>query len=672
MINLPSQTKQWSQSNSSDLYGNISVTKNINFDSEGYLKLSNSPRLAMRASVDADFDNPAAILFSEDYGFFAITWDDAFSVDEKILSTYPTQVATAGVPVGDIESDAVFFGGLMVVSQDTDVDYYDPVAETWTDTNITLTADGQHPMANFISLSALAIANVNTVKLISSPITATSGTAGLITTLTIPADFQITSICYLNQNLYVATQNVYGGHAFLYVWNGSGSAAQQAYEVDSNIIFSLCVHKGAIVCLTGQGELLRFTGGGFESLDAFPVFYTDRSVSDYSSTNIYKNVMKSNGDLLYILFCDSENAGARMLNQPEGIWCYDEKVGLHHRYSLSGSLVDIQTINTSAVNTTTNQITVASPALVTGTEVYYRANGGTALAGLTDDTKYFVIKIDATHIQLASTKALAVAATPIDLTGTGNAAQTLVFFPNIDYGTFWNDRVMSLCIIDRPTDKPQYGTDVIWGAEVDQRTLTGDNAALGTTTASVEARGYFITPKIFSEDITDSFNLLSLKFSPFASELDKIIIKYRLVDDMRHTIDTQNSAWRATWTSTTTFTATQTDLSSAVVGDEVEFLDGAGAGLIAHITTIVNNSGTYTITIDETFDNYITGDVATFIFRNWTKFYTIDSTNSSDGYIAESLGVTGKFIQLKVELRGLGTKIEDLKIDNKFVLPASR
>ena len=668
MIDLPNlQTKQWSQSNASDLYGNISVTKNIDFDQEGYLKLSNSSRLAMRASVDADFDNPAVILFNEDYGYFTETWDAAFQINEKVLSTYPTQIATAGVPAGDVQSDAVWSSGLMVVTQDTDVDYYSASANTWTDTDITLTGSGQHAIENFLSLSAVAIANVNTVKLYSSPLTATPT---LITTLNMLADFEITGIRYLNQNLYIATRNIYGGHAFLYVWNGQGSAAQQAYEVDSNIIFSLCVHKGRIVLLTGQGELLEFNGGGFTPLDAFPIFYTDRALTDTTNINLYKNIMKSNGDLLYILFSDSDNGPTRLTNQPDGIWCYDEKVGLHHRYSLSNSLVHPQTIATTDVNTTTNQITVVTPAYPTGTEVYYRDNGGTTLAGLTDERKYFVIKIDATHIQLATTKALAVAGTPVDLTGTGSSSQTLVFFPNIDYGQFLIDRVMSLCIIDRPSNDPQYGVDVIWGAEVAPRILSGDDAALGTVTGSVEARGYFITPKVFSQDVTDTFNQLTLKHSPFTSELDKIIVKYRTVDDMRHELDLSLSAWRATWTSTTTFTTTQADFASAIVGDEIEVLDGAAGGLLAHITVISENSGTYTVTIDETFDNYITGDLSTVVFRNWKKFATIDST-STLGYFTEQLGANGKFIQLKIELRGLGVRIEEVKIDNKYLLPAS-
>jgi hypothetical protein len=663
MINIQ---RQWKQANNSDLYGNISVTKNINFDKEGYLTLSNSSRAAMHSSIDADFDIPAVILYNPNYQYFIGTWENSFQASAQILSAYPTEITTSGIVDVDPEGDAITSNSLMVVSQNTDVDYLTE-AGSWVDTDITLTDSGQHPVENFLSLNAVAIADVNTIKLYMSPLTAVSV---LITTLTIPTDFEITRTVYLNQNLYIGTRHKYGGHAYLYVWNGQGSAAQQAYEVASNIIFSLCVHKGTVVLLTGTGELLAFNGGGFTMLDAFPIYYTDMSLTDNANVGLYKNIMKSNGDVLYILFNNRENTSKKLISQPDGVWCYDEKVGLYHKYSISNSLVNIQAIATASVNITTNEITVASPALPTGTEVYYRT-GGTLIGGLTDETKYFVIKVDATHIKLATTKANAIAGTEIDLTSTGQTSQTLNFFPNIDYGQFLSRRTMSLATIDRSVTNPQYGTDLIWGAEVEQRQLTGDSGMMGTTSAYVEARGYFISPKIFSSGVTEISNLLTVKYSKLMNELDKIIIKYRNEDDGLEFIDLNSTAnWRGTWTSTTTFTTTQTDWSRAVVGDEIEVLRGAAGGLLAHITEISSNAGTYTITIDETFDNYITGDISTVIFRNWKKFAVIDSANTL-GYLSEQLGANGKFIQLKIELRGLGVKIEEVKIDDKYLLPAS-
>lgn len=673
MIKLPGKSKQWQQSNESDLFGNIAVTKNITFDNMGYLKLSHSPRAVMDESIDTDFNNPAVILYSEDYEYFTETWEEPFQIDLEVLAIRPTQITDADHPNGSTQSDAVFFGGLMPVTESNDLHYYDPSSNTWTDTNISLTAtsQSQHPMASMLSLNALAVANVNTVLLYASPLTATPT---LLTTLTILADFYITSICYFNQNLYIGTMNRYGGHAYLYVWNGTGTSAQSAFEVDSNIIFSICVYQDSVVCFTGNGSLLRFNGSGFTMLDAFPIFYTDMALTDESNIGTYKNVMKSNGDLLYIMFNNNSNDGNVILSQPDGIWCYDPKVGLHHRYSVSNAVTLLDVIPTTDVDTSTNIITVTT-APATGTEVYYKNGGGTTLGGLTEDAKYFTINVSSTTVKLATTLANALAGTAIDLTGTGNNAQRLVFFPNIDYGQVLCNRTTSLCVIERPVSERQYGTDIIWGAEVLRRDDNSDYGFLGSVSTGVEARGYFITPKVFSEQVTDNFNNLVLKFTKFANDTDKIIIKYRTTDDNRNIIDISGSTdWKATWTSSTTFTSTQTDLANAVVGDEIEILKGAAGGLLAHITTITENAGTYTITIDETFAEYTSGDISKFVFRNWKKFKTIAYGDSAGtlGYLSAQLGAKGKWIQVKVELRGIGIRIEEMDIDNLYKLPASR
>ncbi len=671
MINLPSSSKKWQQANQSDLFGNIHITKNITFDTQGYLRLSYSPRSAIDNTLDADFDLPADIIFNPDYDYFIGTWDEAFEADKEILGSYPTQIATAGVPATDVQTDAVMFNGLMPVSQDTDLDYYDLSANTWTDTNISLTNDGQHPLVSFLSLSALAVANVNTVRLYASPLTATPT---LITTLTINSDFEITGMCYFNQFLYIATRNIYGGKAALYVWSGSGTSASQVYEVDSNVIYSICPHKQSVFMLAGNGALLRFSGGGLEQVDAFPIYYTNQSIDGETNLTMYKNVMKSSGDLLYILFSNENNDDERLLSQPDGVWCYDENVGLYHRYALSNALVRRETINTTAVDIATDQITVSAN-YVTGTEVYYDADGGTAIGGLIDDTKYYVINVDSTHIQLAATLADALAGTEIDLTGTGDVSQKLIFFPNVDYGQYFTDRAAAIYPIDRPNDTPSglsiYGIDALWGAEIIPRDSSADTEILGTAAPFVESRGYFITPKIFSNQITDTFNTVTLKFSPLKYETDKIIIKYRTVDDMRQYIDIAD--WAITWTSTTTFTTTQAEWADAVEGDEVEILQGAGGGLLAHISTITENAGTYTVTLDDTFDNYVSGDIGKAVFRNWIKWETIEygDNNAENYFLSQELGVTGKFIQLKIELRGVQVRIEELSVDNKYNLPSS-
>ena len=96
------------------------------------------------------------------------------------------------------------------------------------------------------------------------------------------------------------------------------------------------------------------------------------------------------------------------------------------------------TIATSKVSTTNNTIEIANHGFRTGTKLTYADGSGTALAGLTDDTAYYVIAKETSDsgstfgdltnntFALASSLSNAQAGTAISLTGTGNNAQTLI------------------------------------------------------------------------------------------------------------------------------------------------------------------------------------------------------------------------------------------------------
>lgn len=669
MIEIPNPaSKVWSQPNASDLLGNIFVTKNITFDQQGYLTLSYSPR-AIITQATTNFNNVAAMTHNDDYSYFVATWDNAFSVADAPLSVAPTKIATAGVPDTDTETGVDYLGGLMVVSQDTDVDYYNSSANTWTDTNITLTAGGQHPVVQMLSLNALAIADKNTIGLYANPITATPN---LITTLTIPSDFRITQVIYHNQYLYIATQNIVGTKAAMYVWNGQGTAAQQAYQVDSNMIFAVCSHVDEIYVLLGNGALMRFNGGGFDFAAGLPLYYTDMAMSDYTNIDMYKDIMRSNGYVLYINLSNKENTSNLLTCQPDGVWCYDKRVGLYHRYANTISTPTWETIATASVNTTTNQITVGA-SHITGTQIIYDNGGGTSIGGLVDMTAYYVIRVDGTHIQLATSYANAIAGTAIDLTGTGNAFQQIVYFPDIDYGQFYANRPSATLTIDLPSSDRGFGTDLLWGTEVYRRDNSGDYGTLMTVSPTLDSRGYFIIPKIYNNDVVDNYNKITLKWSPFTTSSNRILIKYRTVDDMRNIIDIGSNDWAATWTSSTTFTVapSSTVWNNAEVGDEIEVLRGAAGGLLAHIVSITGTT-TLTITIDETYTQYTSGDISKVIFRNWKKWKDITSTSSEAAvnYMSDHIGQSGQFLQLKIELRGVQTQIVGLLVENVVRTPA--
>ena len=96
------------------------------------------------------------------------------------------------------------------------------------------------------------------------------------------------------------------------------------------------------------------------------------------------------------------------------------------------------TIATSDVNTSTEVITINNHGMLTTQAVTYSNGGGTTLAGLSDGTTYYVIKVDANSIKLATSAGNANSGTAINLTGTGNNAQTITDIHSINGGTARN------------------------------------------------------------------------------------------------------------------------------------------------------------------------------------------------------------------------------------------
>lgn len=80
-----------------------------------------------------------------------------------------------------------------------------------------------------------------------------------------------------------------------------------------------------------------------------------------------------------------------------------------------------RTVATSAVDTTANTITITDHGFVANQEVVYQANGGTAIAGLTDATIFFVKTVSSAN---AVTLSATAGGSVISLTGTGSNTQS--------------------------------------------------------------------------------------------------------------------------------------------------------------------------------------------------------------------------------------------------------
>ena len=79
----------------------------------------------------------------------------------------------------------------------------------------------------------------------------------------------------------------------------------------------------------------------------------------------------------------------------------------------------------SAVNTSSEVITLGSHWFSTGDTVLYSNGGGTTIGGLVNNTVYYIIKASSTTVKLASSLSNANAGTAINLTSAGSGTQSL-------------------------------------------------------------------------------------------------------------------------------------------------------------------------------------------------------------------------------------------------------
>lgn len=208
--------------------------------------------------------------------------------------------------------------------------------------------------------------------------------------------------------------------------------------------------------------------------------------------------------------------------------------------------------------------------------------------------------------------------------------------------------------------KRSTATMLVGGAHYTDDVTTSKNAIYYDDIATnTNKRGIVTTPFVNSAQIKDTFKEVGYRFRPIPSG-DKIIGKYRYAKKA-------NLPFIAsiTWTSTTTFTSTDANFAYASDGDEIEVFMGKGASTTAHISgTPVLNTGTYTVTLDDTIG-----------FSSGTGKVTVDNFKKT-GAISEqdissqelTVGNDATRIQVKTEIRATGDfELDDITIASETI-----
>jgi hypothetical protein len=667
MLKIPNQN-QFSQTNESDRTGNIYITKNIDFDKRGYVGLADRTvslgNGVVLSDLTATTTDLSAITYSSwDAKYWAVGSKNLYRTDVLNVNAW-SKDTTTGTPTMDQfgRNDLTQWENAIFACNYANIYKHD--TSQW----VVFSTVNVKMLRVFENLNQLAAASDNEVYTLDDG-------GNIIQTLVVPTGYTITGIAWNNMRLHISIRNNMGvGGGGIIEWDGLSNAYNTFYRVDAQSVYALAPYKSGVAGVTSFGELVYYQGG-IQTLAYFPIHFKAENWLNFA---VYQRGILSRGDNVYIAVNAFNFNNSRDLERARfendfigGVWCFDPKVGLYNKYNIGGGLVTkTNAITTGNVDTGTGVITVAGATVpATGTPLFY-VPAGAVIGGLKASFKYYTIKLSDTTLKLATTYSNAIAGTAITLTGTGNNSQYITFHPNTDFGGIFNNPI---CLADAVMNTNSFGNANAFDILIGGQQIIGDSTTLRATINAVakyqENRGYVITPKLLSGQLTDNTRSFSIKFKKLLTEEDKIIIKYRRKDEDKPRWLSQNSP-AITWTSATTFTSTD-DLSKVVVGDEVEITRGSGAGYLAHVTAISENAGTYTVTIDETIQNIAVNDRAYVVFDNWTKIKTITNTSNSNdlGYELIRIGEPSKWVQFKIELRGNGVQLEEMIIDNEIHTP---
>lgn len=668
MIKIPGGDKKISIPQNSDLFGSVWYTRNINMDEEGYIKLSSRSVSVGSELVDSSVGIPTAFGRNGQGIFYIVTADSAqkLAVNNSTLSF--TQDTDSGFTSLGVQSHGRWWQNKWFFTVPASLYSKAPSTGTWTERYTSLSSSYVHPVELFRSRNTFCIGNGNVVKQITTAYADD-------TALTIPADYEVNGLAYSNQLMAIATKlsNTAQGQnqeAYLFIWDGATTAANQSYPVGSDLIVAITAYKSSFVLLTRAGELKYFNGGGFQNLATLPYYYLDLIWGDMQNRDAWGDILKVEGDVIYInIGNELEPFGQknenRVTNHVGGILCYDPKVGLYNRYTPSISPANLVNVPQANVNTTTSTFTKNAGTLYeTGNPIKYIDND---IFELMTNKVYYIINLDGTSFKLALTKQDAIDGNFVTFTTTGGTNSHFLHLNLLDYGqsTFGN----SGAVVLMGTTQRVYD-HLIFGATLYDYDSTSTYDTVCITVPEFSNRGIIVTPKITSQGVDDFNQKVYVKHRPLAIG-DRILVKHKDMDVLGLPVSTtQSSHTGCSWTSTTTFTTTS-DLHEALAytGEmDCEIISGAGAGQTSTIVSITYLSGTYTVTLEDALDGVQSGYVSDVIIDNWKK----DASIVDDGttYREVPIGTRSKSIKLKVELEGVETTIEEIQFINKGDKPS--
>ena len=261
-------------------------------------------------------------------------------------------------------------------------------------------------------------------------------------------------------------------------------------------LFSSIGDDGTINYAGDQGKLYRMSGLAFSDISKSGGYFsktTEGSRDFWSFTQFGDNIIATNGtDPIQKINEKTDTLFSNLVTFTA------KYLGVVRDFVFSGYVTEYEAkkdFNSNAISS--NAITISSHGYLTGDTVVYDKNGNTALTNLVDKATYYVVKIDANSIKLATTNLNAVTTVVIVLTATAGSETH-----KLEKSIIYNQRIKWSAINDSsdwtPSGDTQSGYQDIVGSHGSVMAIVGgESYAVIFMERAIYRMDYVGTPLIF-------------------------------------------------------------------------------------------------------------------------------------------------------------------------------
>ena len=401
MIEIP-QNNQWVQTNRSDVLGNLVGTLNVDFT-----KVLGNTRVnrMIQTTSQNNGSAPNASLTSYPVGFqifnskiWTVAGAKAHQSGTVTANSSFVVDATSGTPTDcdSTQSDILVttLGGTGYLFVTANSKLYYVTSGSWSNTSFT--GDGPWMMTAYASRLYFTVSGLSKIySTVDGPTIVSSSDYSL----TLGTNFIPTVMRASSNRIWIGTI-AKNGKGYVFEWDGVSTQPTREYRLESQGVCSMVIKDDVPYIMDTNGRLQVYYNGTFKELARLPTddkFFL-KATDTVNDRYIHPNGMSVCNGKINILINNKldDSAGSIPEFCPSGIWEYDEKIGLYHKYSASylpvsqNSVTDYGQIRVSGVGALSemklqNSASNATGDLMAGMTVYTDATT-TDVGIFTNDT----------------------------------------------------------------------------------------------------------------------------------------------------------------------------------------------------------------------------------------------------------------------------------------------